>query len=124
MERQRLLVTKRVGKWGSVYVIGGTEVDGETLPAEQADDIIARFEHEQALFGRALNGSLDIGSASAAPTHTRKPIAGFQADGLDAVVQAVTSRPVPSSATPAQASTTSSPCTYAATCRPISSPDA
>jgi len=82
MERQRLSVTKRVGMWGSVYIIGGTEIDGETLPAEQADDIIARFEHEQALFGRALNCSLNIGSASAAPTHTRKPIAGFQADGV------------------------------------------
>jgi hypothetical protein len=51
MERQRLAVTKRVGKWGSVYIIGGTEADGELLPAEQADDIIARFDHEQALLG-------------------------------------------------------------------------
>ena len=50
MERQRLAVTKRVGLWGAVYIIGGTEADGETLPAEQADDLIARFEHEQALF--------------------------------------------------------------------------
>jgi hypothetical protein len=65
MERQHLSVTKRVGIWGSVYIIGGTEVDGETLPAEQADDIIARFEHEQALFGRALHRTADSGSASA-----------------------------------------------------------
>ena len=57
MECQRLAVTKRAGIWGSVYVIGGTEVDGEMLPSEQADDLIARFEHEQALFGRILNAS-------------------------------------------------------------------
>lgn len=69
MERQRLAVTKRVGIWGSVYIIGGTELDGETLPAEQADDIIARFEHEQALFGRALNRTVDSGSGSAAAAH-------------------------------------------------------
>jgi hypothetical protein len=55
MERQRLAVTKRVGIWGSVYIIGGTEIDGEMLSSEQADDLIARFEHEQALFGRMLN---------------------------------------------------------------------
>jgi hypothetical protein len=82
MERQRLSVTKRVGIWGSVYIIGGTEVDGETLPAEQADDIIARFEHEQALFGRALNRVADNGSAAAGHTHTRKLAAGFQLDAL------------------------------------------
>jgi hypothetical protein len=69
MERQRLAVTKRVGKWGSVYIIGGTEVDGETLPAEQADDLIARFEHEQALFGRALIRAVEMGSVGAAPVH-------------------------------------------------------
>ena len=78
MERQRLSVTKRVGIWGSVYIIGGTVVDGETLPAEQADDIIARFEHEQALFGRALNRTADIGSASTIPTHARKLVAESQ----------------------------------------------
>jgi len=84
MERQRLAVTKRVGIWGSVYIIGGTEVDGETLPAEQADDIIARFEHEQALFGRALHRAAEVASGAAASTHTRASAAGFQADGLDA----------------------------------------
>jgi hypothetical protein len=51
MERQRLSVTKRVGIWGTVYIIGGTETDGELLPAEAADDLIARFDHEQALLG-------------------------------------------------------------------------
>ena len=89
MECQRLSVTKRVGIWGSVYIIGGTDVDGETLPAEQADDIIARFEHEQALFGRALNRSLDVGSAPAATMHTRKPAAGLKPDAVDAVGHAV-----------------------------------
>jgi hypothetical protein len=69
MEYQRLAVTKRVGKWGSVYIIGGTEVDGETLPAEQADDLIARFEHEQALFGRALSRAVEVGGAATAPIH-------------------------------------------------------
>ena len=82
MQRQRLAVTKRVGTWGSIYIIGGTEADGETLPAEQADDIIARFEHEQALFGGALNCSLELGSAPAALTHARKSAVGFQADGV------------------------------------------
>ena len=69
MERQRLAVTKRVGIWGSVYIIGGTELDGETLPAEQADDLIARFEHEQALFGRVLSCAIEVGSAAATPVH-------------------------------------------------------
>ena len=85
MERQRLSVTKRVGIWGSVYVIGGTEVDGETLPLEQADDLIARFDHEQALFGRTIICTPDTGSTSAAPMHTRKPHTGFQHDALDAM---------------------------------------
>ena len=89
MECQRLSVTKRVGIWGSVYIIGGTEVDGETLPAEQADDIIARFEHEQALFGRALNRSLDVGSAPAATMHTRKPATGLKSDAVDTLAHAV-----------------------------------
>lgn len=69
MERQRLAVTKRVGLWGSVYIIGGTEVDGETLPADQADDLIARFEHEQALFGRALIRAMEVGGTAPAPMH-------------------------------------------------------
>jgi hypothetical protein len=81
MERQRLAVTKRVGIWGSVYIIGGTEVDGETLPAEQADDLIARFEHEQALFGRALIRAVEVGGSVAAPMHSRNP-AGVHADGF------------------------------------------
>jgi hypothetical protein len=51
MEQQRLSVRKRVGVWGTVYIIGGTEADGELLSAEQADDLIARFDHEQALLG-------------------------------------------------------------------------
>ncbi len=34
-----------------MYIIGGTEADGELLPAEQADELIARFEHEQDLLG-------------------------------------------------------------------------
>jgi hypothetical protein len=51
MERERLAVTKRVGVWGTVYIIGGTEADGEILPAEAANDLIARFDHEQALLG-------------------------------------------------------------------------
>ena len=76
MECQRLSVTKRVGIWGSVYIIGGTEVDGETLPTEQADDIIARFEHEQALFGRALNRGADSGGGITA--HTRALAVGLQ----------------------------------------------
>ena len=65
MEHQRRSVTKRVGTWGSVYIIGGSEADGELLPAEQADDLIARFEHEQMLFGRALNCSLELGCVAA-----------------------------------------------------------
>ena len=72
-----------------MYIIGGTEVDGETLPAEQADDIIARFEHEQALFGRALNRSLDLGGAPAATMPTRKPAAGLKPDAVDALGHAV-----------------------------------
>jgi hypothetical protein len=55
MERQRLSVTKRVGIWGTVYIIGGTEADGETLPSDQADDLIARFDHEQALLGGGVS---------------------------------------------------------------------
>jgi hypothetical protein len=55
MERQRLSVAKREGSWGLVYIIGGTEADGEILPAEQADDLIARFDHEQALFGSGVD---------------------------------------------------------------------
>ncbi len=55
MESQRLAVTKRVGIWGTVYIIGGTEADGEILPAEQADDLIARFDHEQALLGGGIH---------------------------------------------------------------------
>jgi hypothetical protein len=55
MERQRLSVTKRVGTWGTVYIIGGTEADGETLPSDQADDLIARFDHEQALLGGGVS---------------------------------------------------------------------
>jgi len=58
MERQRLAVSKRVGAWGTVYIIGGTDADGEMLPTEQADDLIARFDHEQALFGTAAMPSL------------------------------------------------------------------
>jgi hypothetical protein len=54
MERERLAVSKRVGTWGTVYIIGGTEADGEILPAEQADDLIARFDHEQALLGGGI----------------------------------------------------------------------
>jgi hypothetical protein len=49
MERQRLVVTKRASIWGMVYIIGGTEEDGEALPVEQADELIARFDHEQHL---------------------------------------------------------------------------
>ena len=82
MERQRISVTKRVGKWGSVYIIGGTAVDGEMLPAEQADDLIARFDHEQALFGRTLNRTTDSGSASAACMHTSNLITELQTDGV------------------------------------------
>jgi hypothetical protein len=55
MERKTLAVTKRVGTWGSVYIIGGTEADGEILPSEQADDLIARFEHEQALLAESVS---------------------------------------------------------------------
>ena len=55
MELQRLSVRKRVGIWGSVYIIGGTEADGELLPVEQADELIARFDHEQALLGGGVS---------------------------------------------------------------------
>jgi hypothetical protein len=49
MERQRFAVTKRAGIWGTVYIISGTPEDGEILPAEQADELIARFDDEQRL---------------------------------------------------------------------------
>jgi hypothetical protein len=65
MERQRQSVAKRAGAWGLVYIIGGTEADGEILPAEQADDLIARFDHEQALFGCRID--FTIAGASMAP---------------------------------------------------------
>jgi hypothetical protein len=67
MERQRQPVAKRAGAWGLVYIIGGTEADGELLPADQADDLIARFDYEQALFGGGVGSS--VASASAAPAH-------------------------------------------------------
>jgi hypothetical protein len=53
-----------------VYIIGGTEQDGEPLSAEQADDLIARFEHEQALFGRTLSQAVELRSVAIAPVHT------------------------------------------------------
>lgn len=72
MECQRRSVTKRVGIWGSVYIIGGTEINGETLPLEQADDLITRFEHDQALFARTMNTRV-----STVPLHTGNPHADF-----------------------------------------------
>lgn len=67
MERQRLSVAKRAGAWGLVYIIGGTEADGEILPAEQADDLIARFDYEQALFSGGLGCA--VTSAALATAH-------------------------------------------------------
>jgi hypothetical protein len=77
MERQRRFVTKRVGTWGSFYVIGGAEGDGETLSPEQANDLIARFDHDQALFARTITSS-----SLATSIYTRKPSADFQHDAL------------------------------------------
>jgi hypothetical protein len=89
MERQRLLVRKRVGIWGSVYIIGGTEADGELLPAEQADELIARFNHEQSLFGTGKGDTVSRGSAAAVPMHGTKSHTGFQHDSSEAVEHAV-----------------------------------
>jgi hypothetical protein len=68
MERQRLAVTKRAGAWGIVYIIGGTEADGDLLPTEQADDLIARFDHEQSLFGAPRGDTVRLGSTATVPT--------------------------------------------------------
>jgi hypothetical protein len=81
MERKRLSVTKRVGAWGSIYIIGGTEADGEVLPDEQADDLIARFDHEQGLFTSCMCCATDAGSPPAAPAHISQPsVHGAHAD--------------------------------------------
>jgi len=89
MERQRLSVRKRVGIWGSVYIIGGTEADGELLPAEQADELIARFDHEQSLFGSTKGETIPMGSASTAPTHSIKSRTGFQHSASGTIERAV-----------------------------------
>lgn len=75
MERRRLSVAKRAGAWGLVYIIGGTEADGEMLPVEQADDLIARFEYEQALFGNDV-GWTAPGSASILLTPAKEIVCG------------------------------------------------
>ena len=54
MERTRLVVIKHVGAWGVIYKIGGTEVDGEPLSIEQAEDLLARFEYEQSFLTQEL----------------------------------------------------------------------
>jgi hypothetical protein len=89
MERQRLSVRKRVGIWGSVYIIGGTEDDGELLPAEAANDLIARFDYEQALFGSARGATVSLGSAAAVPTHGTKSRISFQHSAAEAIEHAV-----------------------------------
>lgn len=67
MEHERLSVTKRVTAWGLVYRIGGTAADGEILPAEQAEDLIARFNFEQSLLGSGQDDTLEIGCALVMP---------------------------------------------------------
>ena len=89
MERQRLPVRKRVGIWGSVYIIGGTEADGELLPAEQADELIARFDHEQSLFGTGKGDTVSFGSTMAVPTHAIKPRTDFQHNTSEVIEHAV-----------------------------------
>jgi hypothetical protein len=64
MEREQLVVTKRVEAWGLVYIIGGTAAEGDVLPTEQADDLVARFDHEQALFGFGMRYTAENKSAS------------------------------------------------------------
>ncbi len=89
MERQRLSVRKRAGIWGSVYIIGGTEADGELLSAEQADELIARFDHEQSLFGTRKGDTVSLGSTAAMPTHGTKSRIGFQHDFSEAIEHVV-----------------------------------
>lgn len=89
MERQRLSVRKRVGIWGSVYIIGGTEADGELLPAEQADELIARFDHEQSLFGSRKGDTVSLGAKMAVPTHTIKSRTDFQHNTSEVIEHAV-----------------------------------
>lgn len=89
METQRLSVRKRVGIWGSVYIIGGTEADGELLSAEQADELIARFDHEQSLFGTGRGDTVSLRSASTVPTHSIKARAGFQGSVAEVLERAV-----------------------------------
>lgn len=67
MEHEQLLVTKRVTAWGSVYRIGGTAADGEILPAEQAEDLLARFNFEQSLLGSGPDYTLEIRGALMMP---------------------------------------------------------
>lgn len=85
MERRRLAVRKRVEVWGSVYIIGGTEEDGELLPAEQADDLITRFDHEQSLFGSAKSEAITMRKAAAIPSYGIKPRPGFQRGASDSM---------------------------------------
>jgi hypothetical protein len=89
MERQRLSVRKRVGIWGSVYIIGGTEADGELLPAEQADELIARFDHEQSLFGTGKGDTVSLGTKVAVPTHAIKSRTDFQHNTSEVIEHAV-----------------------------------
>ena len=89
MERQRLSVRKRVGIWGSVYIIGGTEADGELLSAEQADELIARFDHEQSLFGTGKGDRVSLGRTVALPTHGIKPRTDFQHTTSEVIEHAV-----------------------------------
>jgi len=61
MEHERRSVTKRVTNWGLVYRIGGSAADGEMLPAEQAEELMARFNFEQSLLSSAQDYTLEIG---------------------------------------------------------------
>jgi hypothetical protein len=89
MERQRLSVRKRAGIWGSVYIIGGTEADGELLSAEQADELIARFDHEQSLFGTTRGDTVSLRNTAPVPTHGTKSHSGFQQSASEIIEHAV-----------------------------------
>ena len=67
MQHTQRSVTRYITRWGSVYRIGGADADGEILPPEQADDLIARFNFEQSLFSGSALLTLEIGSEPTMP---------------------------------------------------------
>jgi hypothetical protein len=68
-----------------VYIIGGTEEDGELLSAEQADDLITRFEHEQSLFGNAKSEAITMPNTAATSSYGIKSRPVFQHSACDSM---------------------------------------